>query len=73
MSNIEYTIGTRVIPKEHTLKRYSEVLTKGKIYTVESKWDTPIVRADRGTSYWSLPHLSFNRIPTTFPAGGEIL
>lgn len=64
--------GDRVIPIDKWYIRYSEYLTKGKIYTVTKRYSKLVVYADNGNAYWSRPEDAFKLLEVN-RIGGKLL
>ena len=69
-----FKVGDKVVPKSEILKRYSSILTKGKVYTAvkHPNYSGTVVYSDNGREYWSSPHDSFVLVSINV-VGGKIL
>ena len=70
----KFKVGDKVVPTETTLSFNLDILTKGKVYEVIETRHGAVVEADNGRSFWSLPHLAFDKyVESKNIVGGNIL
>ncbi len=66
-------VGDKVTPNKYACAKWDTLLTKGKVYTVETGCIGIIVYSDNGTSYWSSPEQYFTKVIPKNKIGGKIL